>query len=92
MKKRTLVISSILLMVFIGMQISSCSSQRAMIANKTGAQLWAENCQRCHTTPSPNTFNDQQWEAVGMHMQIRANLTPEEIAKVVEFLQSANQD
>ena len=53
------------------------------IADKSGAQLWAENCQRCHNTPAPNTFPPEQWKTVGLHMQTRALLTNKEKDKVV---------
>jgi len=57
------------------------------VAAKSGAQLWAENCQRCHNMPSPATFSPEQWETVGMHMQSRALLTDKERDKIVAFLQ-----
>lgn len=57
-------------------------------AEKGGAQLWAENCQRCHNMRSPSSYNDAQWEDVMMHMRVRANLTPEEQKKIQEFLKS----
>ena len=60
------------------------------IAEKSGAQLWAENCQRCHNTPSPTTFSDDQWKTVGMHMQTRAMITQNERSKIVEFMQAMN--
>ena len=56
------------------------------IAAKSGAQLWAENCQRCHNTPSPSSFSPQQWKTIGLHMQTRALLTNEERDKIVAFL------
>ncbi len=59
------------------------------IAAKSGVQLWAENCQRCHNTPSPTSFSAEQWETIGMHMQSRALLTENEKNKIVAFLQSA---
>lgn len=65
--------------------LNSCAeSQKA--AAKTGAQLWAENCQRCHNTPSPNTFSHEQWITIGMHMQTRAQITDTERDKIVAFL------
>jgi cytochrome c553 len=60
------------------------------VAAKSGAQLWGENCSRCHNTPSPNTFSAQQWKTIGMHMQSRALLTNKERDKIVEFLQQSN--
>lgn len=62
----------------------------ALISAKTGAQLWAENCTRCHNTPPPSIYSDAQWEAVGEHMRYKANLTDQEVTKVVAFLKSAN--
>jgi len=56
------------------------------VSAKTGVQLWAENCQRCHNTPPPNTFSHEQWETIGMHMQSRALLTEDEKNKIVAFL------
>ncbi|OJW59949.1 MAG: hypothetical protein BGO55_17405 [Sphingobacteriales bacterium 50-39] len=57
------------------------------VASKTGVQLWAENCQRCHNTPSPTTFSHEQWETIGLHMQSRALLTDDEREKIIAFLQ-----
>ncbi|MEI6508069.1 MAG: cytochrome c [Bacteroidota bacterium] len=70
--------------------LQSCTAQKAMIANKSGAQLWGENCLRCHNTPTPTDFNDEEWKTIGLHMQDRANLTNVEATKIVEFLCSAN--
>jgi hypothetical protein len=55
---------------------------------KSGAQLWAENCIRCHNIRSPSQYSPAQWEVVMMHMRVRANLTPEEHKKILEFLKS----
>jgi cytochrome c1 len=67
---------------------SSCVSSK--VAMKSGAQLWGENCVRCHSTPSPSAYNNSDWKTIGLHMRVRANLTAEETNKVVDFLQSAN--
>jgi hypothetical protein len=57
---------------------------------KSGAQLWAENCVRCHNIRSPSSLSPAQWEVAAMHMRIRANLTPEEHKKILEFLKSGS--
>src|SRR5690242_16189494 len=59
-------------------------------STKTGAELWAENCNRCHNYRPPPSFSDTQWETVVMHMRLRADLTGEERRKITQFLQSAN--
>jgi nitrate/TMAO reductase-like tetraheme cytochrome c subunit len=65
--------------------MNSCMESKN-VALKSGAQLWAENCQRCHNTPSPATFSHEQWTTIGMHMQTRAQLTDKERDKIVAFL------
>jgi hypothetical protein len=55
---------------------------------KSGAELWAENCVRCHNIRSPSNYSPAQWEVVMMHMRVRANLTAEEHKKILEFLKS----
>lgn len=69
----------------IAIVINGCVESK-LVAAKSGAQLWAENCQRCHNTPSPNSFSHEQWVTIGMHMQTRAQLTDKEREKIVAFL------
>jgi len=73
--------SGILLMVI----MNSCVESQ-QVRDKTGVKLWAENCQRCHNTPTPNTFSHEQWITIGMHMQTRAQITDTERDKIVAFL------
>ena len=65
--------------------MNSCAENQK-IAAKSGAQLWVENCQRCHNTPSPASFSHEQWTTIGMHMQTRAQLTDKERDKIIAFL------
>lgn len=62
----------------------------AKSAAKGGAQLWTENCIRCHNIRSPSIYSDAEWEVAMHHMRIRANLTAEEHEKILAFLKSAN--
>lgn len=70
--------------------IGSCATPNEAMAAKSGAQLWGENCLRCHNTPSPETFSDLEWDVAVMHMRVRANLTEDEAVKIVAFLKTAN--
>lgn len=74
---------------FLSLILYGCVTPAA-IASKSGTQLWGENCQRCHNTPPPTAFTDNNWEVIGTHMKDRANLTETEKDKIVEFLKSAN--
>ena len=71
------------------MLINGCSVSKK-VTDKSGAQLWAENCNRCHNAPGPGEFNNANWDIVGTHMQVRANLTKTQIDKVIDFLKSTN--
>ncbi len=84
---KKLAILSLLFVLISSMAVilNSCTASQKIKA-KSGAQLWAENCQRCHNTPSPSTFSPEKWETIGMHMQSRALLTETEKNKIVEFL------
>ncbi|MCX6295572.1 MAG: cytochrome c [Bacteroidetes bacterium] len=72
--------------------IHSCKTKNELIIEKSGAQLWGENCGRCHNTPDPTTYTDEKWETVAMHMKVRANISSKEIVLIKEFLKSANGD
>ena len=71
--------------LFITIVIAGCVESQK-VAAKSGVQLWAENCQRCHNTPSPASFSHQEWITIGLHMQTRAQLTAKERDKIIEFL------
>ena len=58
--------------------------------HKAGAQLWADNCMRCHNGRSPDEFSPAQWETIVHHMRLRANLTGEEAREVTKFLQATH--
>jgi hypothetical protein len=83
-KKISLSIAAIVFTIVL-MTTNGCAVSEKISA-KSGAQLWAENCQRCHNTPPPNTFSQEQWETVGLHMQSRALITDTERDKIVAFL------
>ena len=42
---------------------------------KAGAQLWADNCSRCHAMRAVDSYSDAQWDLVTHHMRLQANLT-----------------
>lgn len=88
-KRKYLVAFLIGVAFFIVVTIAGCAST-SNISDRSGAQLWGENCVRCHNIRPPQSLTDAQWEIAGMHMRTRANLTATETSKIVEFLKSAN--
>lgn len=89
MKKIIITSISFLAILIIGTWETGCASSQT-IAAKSGAQLWGENCFRCHNTPPPNQFDDREWATIGSHMEIVGNLTQDETNKIVAFLKTAN--
>jgi cytochrome c1 len=86
MKKIIILLSTIAMSVAI---LVGCAPTQ-LIADKSGAQLWGENCSRCHNSPTMDQYNKDQWEVIGNHMKIRANITDQEAQKIVAFLQGEN--
>ena len=56
----------------------------------SGAQLWADNCTRCHYVRQPDFYSAAQWELVVAHMRQRANLTGAEARSIVQFLKAGS--
>jgi len=77
-----------LVVLFISI-LFSCTSDLSD-SEKPGAQLWGENCGRCHNIRPPSTLTDAQWDVAVLHMRTRANLTETEAEKIVTFLKAGN--
>ena len=84
--KRNTIILAIAAIVTAGVLIASCVSAKVM--DKSGSQLWSENCMRCHNTPPSSAFTNTQWEVINTHMRQRAMLTETEYKKITEFMQA----
>jgi len=61
-----------------------------VVSRKGGAQVWSENCMRCHNLRRPRQRSDREWAVIAHHMRVRANLLAEEHRLILRFLQSAN--
>ena len=70
--------------------VSGQTGSGKVASTESGAQLWAENCIRCHNTRSPDMYSDAQWEVAMLHMRARANLTADEHQAIVAFLKFAH--
>jgi len=89
MKKIIGLIGIIVVGGLVALNLSSCTSSET-IASQSGAQLWGNNCIRCHNIPSPEAYNDQEWTAIVNHMQKVAGFTVKDADKIAEFMKSAN--
>ena len=86
MKRNTIIICAAALIGAAAI-VESCVSTK--ITDKTGTELWSENCQRCHNTPPSSAFTNTQWEVINTHMRQRAMLTEAEYKKITAFMQDA---
>ena len=57
---------------------------------KSPAEMWEDNCGRCHNFRDPGSLDDAQWKVAMHHMRVRANLTAEEAEGILKFLQASN--
>jgi hypothetical protein len=60
------------------------------IKDRSGLQLWTDNCSRCHNVPGPGEYSDDEWEVIGAHMRVRAYLSEKEADNIIIFLKSIN--
>lgn len=84
------VVLALATILFSGCTTSGSGTSQASASRKGGAQLWAENCLRCHNSRSPSSYSDGEWEVAMHHMRVRANLTAEEHRIILEFLKASN--
>ena len=75
-------------LLIIAVVIASCASLK--VKDKSGNELWSQNCQRCHNAPPSSAFSDTQWEVINNHMRLRAQLTDAETKKILVFLQGGD--
>lgn len=90
MSKKIKTISAILSTGILIASLTNACKVPESISGKSGAQLWGENCNRCHNAPDPKTYSDDHWDAATEHMRQKALLTNMEITKIRAFLKSAN--
>ena len=57
--------------------------------SKGRAQLWAENCQRCHNARPASWYSEREWEVAMHHMFVRGSLTRREHDSVMEFFRAS---
>lgn len=79
-----------LLLVTLSAGAFACAHTGGARPLKGGAELWSENCIRCHNSRSPSEHSDGEWDTIVLHMRVRANLGADDAQAIAEFLKSAN--
>jgi mono/diheme cytochrome c family protein len=54
---------------------------------RSGAELYAIHCNRCHSERYATEFTAAQWKTIMIHMRVRANLTAEQAREILKYLQ-----
>ena len=54
-----------------------------------GAQVYQDNCSRCHNPRTPADLGPDAWRAVSFHMRVKANLSNREFQALEAFLAPA---
>jgi hypothetical protein len=88
MKKYFAICSAIVAILIVNLLLISGCAVSQKVQNKTGIQLWGENCGRCHNAPGPGEFSATNWEIIGRHMRVRTNITETEEKKIIDYLKS----
>lgn len=53
---------------------------------ESGAELWVDNCSRCHNYRSPTEYTPNQWNTIMLHMRFQGGLTGQEAQKILDYL------
>ncbi len=53
----------------------------------TGEQLYALNCNRCHSERYPTERTEAQWKTLMLHMRVRANLPADQAKAILKYMQ-----
>ena len=53
----------------------------------TGAELYSMHCNRCHPERYPTERTAAQWKTIMLHMEVRANLPPQQAKLILQYLQ-----
>jgi len=73
-------------MLGVGMLGTALSSGAVEARELDGAQVYQDNCGRCHQPRTPADLSADGWRAVSFHMRVKGNLTPSEFYALEDFL------
>lgn len=57
---------------------------------RTGEQLFAINCNRCHAERYATERTDAQWKTIMLHMRSRGQIPAADAKKILKYLQDNN--
>ncbi len=75
--------------LLVALAITGATLASPLEAQRSGVEIWAANCGRCHMIQPADRYGPKAWADIGQHMSILARLTSAESTAVIEFLQGA---
>jgi len=73
--------------VYAGGADPKAATPPAATSQLTGADLYAINCNRCHSERYPKEFQSAQWQTIMIHMRVRANIPASQAKEILKYLQ-----
>lgn len=71
---------------------ASASTSPAKAEKLSGEDLWAINCNRCHSERYPREWTPAQWKTIILHMRVRANLPAAQAREIVKYMQEESSN
>ena len=96
LKQIPLFLSLVLIIVLISLGSKINAQEDAQLKQElkeselSGADLWSQNCSRCHNIRSPQEYNDAQWNIIVSHMRVIGGIPGAQARAIIKFLQETN--
>jgi len=71
---------------WVGGEPPTSEKQKKVALFIKGAKLWPNYCGNCHNLRGPYDRSPANWEMVMMHMRVTANIPPDAVEAILEFL------
>ncbi len=66
--------------------VGSLVAPATIAAQRSGVEIWSQNCGTCHNMQPANRYTATAWETIMESMKIAARLTDDDAAAILEFL------
>jgi mono/diheme cytochrome c family protein len=66
--------------------ITSAFAPTALVAQRSGVEIWSQSCGSCHAIQPANRYTGDQWETIMENMKLVARLTDADAEAILEFL------
>lgn len=82
--------STLAILALLGAGVARAADEEPTPDPVRGANIYADNCGRCHNPRAPRDLDDRDWAVAITHMRIVAGLPGREARDVLAFMQANN--